>query len=222
MARLVLMPTVHNLASRQQWRQAAAALLCEHTVVISYTFYAVGNVATVASAFNLTPLHHSWWQPCDAEEEKAAAEAEAAAAAREATLEVSEDGEIAVDPEELEEIAKAQQQAVSKQAQTHSTASKQAIDRGRDRDRDRGLDRDKGHPGRDRQVPILSWCPVLCGSLPPPLPPGPNPHCLSPRCTCLIQPYLRAHLQKLSILILLEEAIALYQTTKQPSQAYSV
>lgn len=125
-------------------------------------------LATVAIHIS---LHHSRWQQYDAEEEKAAAEAEAAAAAREATPEVSEEGEIAVDPEELEEISKAQQQAVSKQAQLHSPALKQASDRGRDRDRDRGMDRDKGHPGRDRQVPFLSWC----GSVPPVLPCPPAP-----------------------------------------------
>ena len=103
------------------------------------------------------PLHHSWQDDCHAEEEKAAAEAEAALSAREATPEVSEEGEIPVDPEELEEISKVQQQAVSKQAQ-HHPAPKQAGDRGRDRDRDRGGDRDKGHPGRDRQALFLCWC----------------------------------------------------------------
>lgn len=104
-------------------------------------------------------MHNSWQHDCHAEEEKAAAEAEAALAAREATPEVSEEGEIPVDAEELEEISKAQQQAVSKQAHPHHPAPKQANDRGRDRDRDRAVDRDKGHPGRDRQAfCFLYWC----------------------------------------------------------------
>ena len=90
-----------------------------------------------------------------AEEEKAAAAAEAAIAAREATPEVSEEGEIPVDPEEMEEISKAQQQAASKQAHQQSPVRRQASDRGRDRDRDREPDRDRGPPGRDRQVLLL-------------------------------------------------------------------
>ena len=105
-----------------------------------------------ARVIHTIPLHLSWQNDCRAEEEKAAAEAEAALAAREDTPEVSEEGEILVDPEELEEISKAQQQAVSKQAHPHHPAPKQASDRGRDRDRSRGADRDKGHPGRDRQA----------------------------------------------------------------------
>lgn len=99
--------------------------------------------------------YHSWQSGCHAEEEKAAAAAEAAASAREATPEVSEEGEIAVDPEELEEISKAQQQAASKQANPqphHHPAAKQASDRGRDRDRDRAADRDRGHSGQERQA----------------------------------------------------------------------
>lgn len=71
---------------------------------------------------------------------------------------MSEEGEIPVDPEEMEEMSKAQQQAVSKQTQHHSPAPKQVSDRGRDRDRDRGSDRDKGHPGRDRQAFSLCQC----------------------------------------------------------------
>lgn len=97
--------------------------------------------------------------PCSAEEEKAAAEAEAAVAAREATPEVSEEGEIPVDAEEMEEISKAQQQAVSKQAHP-SPVRRQGGDRGRDRDRTTGSDRDRGPPGRDRQVP--SSCFGVC------------------------------------------------------------
>ena len=104
---------------------------------------------------------------CCAEEEKAAAAAEAAASAREATPEVSEEGEIAVDPEELEEISKAQQQAASKQVHPqphHHPAAKQASDRGRDRDRDRGVDRDRGHPGQERQAFGVN-CSGLCPHL---------------------------------------------------------
>lgn len=141
------------------------------------------HVLQHCNAFQSCTLHHSWWQGCRAEEERAAAEAEAAAAAREATPEVSEEGEIAVDPEELEEISKAQQQAASKQAHPHSPAPKQASDRGRDRERDRGLDRDKGHPGRDRQVPFLCWC-SLHPSLSTCLMASVTPSCLTPH-SCL-------------------------------------
>ncbi len=83
-----------------------------------------------------------------AEEEKAAAEAEAAVAAREATPEVSEEGEIPVDPEEMEEISKAQQPAALKPTHQHSPSRRHTNDRGRDR----GSDRDRGPPGRDRQA----------------------------------------------------------------------
>ena len=138
--------------------------LCSHSFCLHGQHCNHGSVSSAAPPIVRSHLlyRHSWSQKCGAEEEKAAAEAEAAAAAREATPEVSEEGEIAVDPEELEEISKAQQQAVSKQAHPRSPASKQASDRGRERDRDRGLDRDKGHPGRDRQVPfVLVPCAVF-------------------------------------------------------------
>lgn len=130
--------------------------------------------------YHFVPVHHSRHNGFHAEEEKAAAEAEAALSAREATPEVSEEGEIPVDPEELEEISKAQQQAVSKQAHPHHPAPKQASDKGHDRDRNRGADRDKGHPGRDRQA-LSSCVGVHCT--------GQFPHltvsfesCLSPCC----------------------------------------
>ncbi len=83
-----------------------------------------------------------------AEEEKAAAEAEAAVAAREATPEVSEEGEIPVDPEEMEVLSKAQQQPAPKTANQHSPTRRHPGDRGRDR----APDRDRGPPGRDRQA----------------------------------------------------------------------
>ena len=83
-----------------------------------------------------------------AEEEKAAEEAEAAVAAREATPEVSEEGEIPVDPEEMEEISKAQQQAISKPSHQHSPSRRHTSDRGPDR----GVDRDRGPPSRERYL----------------------------------------------------------------------
>lgn len=83
-----------------------------------------------------------------AEEEKAAAEAEAAVAAREATPEVSEEGEIPVDPEEMEVLSKAQQQPAPKIGHQHSPTRRHTSDRGRDR----APDRDRGPPGRDRQA----------------------------------------------------------------------
>ena len=87
-----------------------------------------------------------------AEEEKAAAEADAAVAAREATPEVSEEGEIPVDAEELEEISKAQQQqqqAMAKPSQhQHSPPRRGTTDRGRER----GPERDRGPAGRDRHA----------------------------------------------------------------------
>ena len=82
-----------------------------------------------------------------AEEEKAAAEAEAAVAAREATPEVSEEGEIPVDPEEMEALSKAQQPA-PKAAQQQSPSTRHTNDRARDR----ASDRDRGPAGRDRQA----------------------------------------------------------------------
>ena len=107
-----------------------------------------------------------------AEEEKAAAEAEAAVAAREATPEVSEEGEIPVDPEEMEVLSKAQQ-PTPKAAQLQSPSTRHNNDRGRER----ASDRDRGLAGRDRQAqshtlehPHYShsqctqpaWCVVTC------------------------------------------------------------
>ncbi len=95
------------------------------------------------------------------EEEKAAAEAEAAVAAREATPEVSEEGEIPVDPEEMEVLSKAQQQPAPKTANQHSPTRRHPGDRGRDR----APDRDRGPPGRDRQAFNMSsvvLLPCLC------------------------------------------------------------
>ena len=83
-----------------------------------------------------------------AEEEKAAAEAEAAVAAREATPEVSEEGEIPVDPEEMEVLSKAQQQPALKIGHQQSPSRRHTGDRGRDR----ASDRDRGPSGRDRQA----------------------------------------------------------------------
>ncbi|KAL0040919.1 hypothetical protein WJX79_010031 [Trebouxia sp. C0005] len=85
-------------------------------------------------------------KPQPTEEEKAAAEAEAAVAAREATPEVSEEGEIPVDPEEMEVLSKAQQQPAPKIGHQHSPTRRHTSDRGRDR----APDRDRGPPGRDR------------------------------------------------------------------------
>lgn len=82
-----------------------------------------------------------------AEEEKAAAEAEAAVAAREATPEVSEEGEIPVDPEEMEVLSKAQQPA-PKAPQLQSPSNRHNNDRARER----ASDRDRGPAGRDRQA----------------------------------------------------------------------
>lgn len=133
----------------------------------------LSTTVTHACSLGYQCIHHSRHNGCHAEEEKAAAAAEAAAAsAREATPEVSEEGEIAVDPEELEEISKAQQQAASKQANPHPQphhhpAAKQASDRGHDRDRDRGADRDRGHPGQERQalgVHCCRHCPHLAAA----------------------------------------------------------
>ncbi|KAA6421393.1 MAG: hypothetical protein FRX49_08670 [Trebouxia sp. A1-2] len=79
-------------------------------------------------------------KPQPTEEEKAAAEAEAAVAAREATPEVSEEGEIPVDPEEMEVLSKAQQQPAPKIGHQHSPTRRHTSDRGRDRAPDRDRD----------------------------------------------------------------------------------
>ena len=96
-------------------------------------------------------------QNFSAEEEKAAAEAEAAVDAREATPEVSEEGEIPVDPEEMEVLSKAQQQPAPKIAHQHSPAHRHTGDRGRDR----AADRDRGPLGRDRQAFSVSSVALL-------------------------------------------------------------
>ena len=91
-------------------------------------------------------------------------------AAREATPEVSEEGEIIVDAEEMEELqSKAQQQqAASKppQGQTHTPTRRQAADRGRER----GADRERAAPSRDRQafqccMPLFFLCSMLLDSV---------------------------------------------------------
>ena len=68
-------------------------------------------------------------------------------AAREATPEVSEEGEIPVDPEELEVLSKAQEK-VAQQPAPHRSPVRQQLP---DREHDRPFDRDRGTPrGRDK------------------------------------------------------------------------